>query len=81
MHGPARLDDARLLGRDRGQRVAEKFLMVESDRRDADGGRIGDDIGRIERPPRPTSSTSGIGSWRENARNAAAVVISKKVIG
>ena len=48
--GPTRLHDPRLLGGDRGERVAELVGVLEFDRRHAGDGRI-DDVGRVEASP------------------------------
>ena len=46
---------------DAGERVAEELLVVDRDRGDHRDERLGDDVGGVERPPRPTSSRSDVG--------------------
>jgi hypothetical protein len=76
-HGDAALDDARLLGGDLGERVAEELLMVHVDRRDDREARGVDDVGRVEPPAEPDLQQCHVGGVSAKAAKAAAVVISK----
>ena len=78
----AALEDAGLLGGDLLHRVAEKFGVIDRDRRDR-RWRAACSITLVasSRPPSPTSSSSTSAGWRENSRKPAAVVISNTVIG
>ena len=80
--GHAGLEDAGLLAGDLGQRLAEVLLVVERDRGDdrraaAGRPRWSRRAGRRARP-RAARQSAGVSAM---ARKAAAVVISKKVIG
>jgi hypothetical protein len=77
-HGNAALDDARLLGGDPRERVAEELLMVHVDRRDDREARgFSTTFVASSRPPSPTSSRVMSAGSRRMRQKAAAVVISK----
>ena len=81
-HRHAGLDDAGLLARDGGEVVAQKFDVIQADRLDRWSWRAcGTTLVASYLPPSPTSSTMASAGWREKARNMAAAVISKKVMG
>ena len=81
-HRRAALDDGGLLAGDRGQRVAEEFRVVHADRRDDGRDRPVDHIGGVEPSAEAGFQQHDIGlDARANRQNAAAVSISKIVIG
>ena len=67
--------------RDLGQRVAEILLVVVVDRGDDSDRGLRDHIGGIEPAAQTDFEQQIVGGRAAKARKAAAVVISKKVIG